>query len=124
MNLPLSQSYHQQVPNMVNPTLEELSLLHASICQALGDPKRILILYALDEEPRHVTALAEALNMPQPTVSRHLAVLRDRGLVQTERNGTAVTYALTDGRIIEVLNTMRQILRSVLEQQSGILVTM
>lgn len=109
---------------MVNPTLEELSLLHASICQALGDPKRILILYALDEEPRHVTALAEALNMPQPTVSRHLAVLRDRGLVQTERNGTAVTYALTDGRIIEVLNTMRQILRSVLEQQSGILVTM
>ncbi len=107
---------------MNNPTLDELSLLHANICQALGDPKRILILYALDDEPRHVTALAEALNMPQPTVSRHLGVLRDRGLVQTERNGTAVTYALTDGRIIEVLNTMRQILRSVLAQQSDILV--
>ncbi len=104
------------------PTLEELSLLHANICQALGDPKRILILYALDDEPRHVTALAEALNMPQPTVSRHLGVLRDRGLVQTERNGTAVIYTLTDGRIIELLNTMRQILRSVLAQQSDILV--
>ena len=109
-------------PSINNPSLDELSLLHANICQALGDPKRILILYALDDEPRHVTALADALNMPQPTVSRHLAVLRDRGLVQTERNGTAVTYTLTDGRIIEVLNTMRQILRSVLAQQSGILV--
>jgi ArsR family transcriptional regulator len=107
---------------MNNPTLDELSLLHANICQALGDPKRILILYALDDGPRHVTALAEALNMPQPTVSRHLGVLRDRGLVQTERNGTAVIYTLSDGRIIKVLNTMRQILRDVLEQQSGVLI--
>ena len=49
-------------------------------------------------------------------------MLRDRGLVQNERHGTAVIYTLTDGRIIEVLNTMRQILRDVLEQQSGVLI--
>lgn len=109
---------------MQNPTLEELHLLHANICQALGDPKRILILYALYDQPRHVSALAEDLGMPQPTVSRHLAVLRDRGLVRTERNGTAVVYTLTDGRMIEVLNTMRQIMRTILAQQSGLLVTM
>jgi len=108
--------------NMNSPSLDELTLLHANICQALGDPKRILILFALSEQPHHVTALAEELGMPQPTVSRHLGVLRDRGLVQTERNGTAVIYSLTDARIIEVLNTMRQILRDVLEQQSGVLI--
>ena len=107
---------------MPNPSFDELSLLHANICQALGDPKRIMMLYALHEQPRHVSALAADLNMPQPTVSRHLGVLRDRGLVQTERNGTAVVYTLTDGRMIEVLNTMRQILRDVLEQQSGVLI--
>lgn len=106
---------------MNTPTLDELSLLHANICQALGDPKRILILYSLYEEPRHVTALAEDLGMPQPTVSRHLRVLRERGLVKTERNGTAVTYTVTDTRMITVLDTMRQVLRDVLEQQSVIL---
>lgn len=106
---------------MKNPTLEELNLLHANICQALGDPKRILILYSLYEQPRHVTALANDLNMPQPTVSRHLRVLRERGLVQTERNGTAVVYEITDVRMIDVLNTMRQVLRDVLEQQSDVL---
>ncbi|MBE2221438.1 MAG: winged helix-turn-helix transcriptional regulator [Anaerolineae bacterium] len=106
---------------MSNPTLEELDLLHANICQALGDPKRILILYALDEQPRHVTALADDLGMPQPTVSRHLRVLRQRNLVSTERNGAAVVYTIQDNRIISVLDTMRGILRDSLAQQSDML---
>ena len=69
---------------------QEVNLLHASICQALADPKRILILYALSEGPRTVTELTECLDVPQPTVSRHLKVLRERRLVATERAGTSV----------------------------------
>lgn len=106
---------------MNQPTLNELNLLHANICQALGDPKRIFILYSLYAEPRHVSALAADLGMPQPTVSRHLRVLRERGLVKTERNGTAVIYTVTDDRMIKVIDTMRQILRDVLEEQAVIL---
>ena len=108
---------------MNQPTLEELNLLHANVCQALGDPKRIMILYALAEGPHFVTALAQELEMPQPTVSRHLRVLRERGLVRTERDGTAVAYHLREERIIHVLNEMRQILRDTLERQSGMLVS-
>jgi ArsR family transcriptional regulator len=106
---------------MESPTLDELNLLHANICQALGDPKRLFILYALHEQPRNVTQLADDLFMPQPTVSRHLRVLRERGLVQTDRQGTAVIYTLTDNRMIQVLNVMRTVLRDVLAQQSGLL---
>ena len=103
------------------PTISELKLLHGNICQALGDPKRILILYALDEEPRHVTALAKNLGFPQPTVSRHLRVLRQRSLVQTERSGPAVVYRLTDRRIIEILDNMRLVLRDAMDRQSSVL---
>ena len=46
----------------------EVNLLHAGICQALADPNRILILYALSDGPRTVTELTEALDVPQPTV--------------------------------------------------------
>ncbi len=104
-----------------SPTISELDLLHANICQALGDPKRILILYALHEKPRHVTALADDLEMPQPTVSRHLRVLRQRSLVTTERDGPAVVYQLADPRMIEILNVMRQVLRDALARQSSVL---
>lgn len=106
---------------MENPTINELNLLHANICQALGDPKRILILYALNDSPRHVTGLAEDLDMPQPTVSRHLRVLRQRALVTTERNGAAVVYKLADLRMIDILNTMRVILRDSLVRQASVL---
>lgn len=103
------------------PQIEELELLHANICQALGDPKRIQILYALHGEPRYVSALADDLGMPQPTVSRHLQVLRQRSLVLTERDGQTVVYSLADPRIIEVLNTMRRIMRDALDRQTNVL---
>jgi ArsR family transcriptional regulator len=103
------------------PQLDELNLLHAHICLALAEPKRIQILYALHEEPRYVSALAELLRTPQPTVSRHLKVLRERGLVLTKRIGPAVVYRLADDRIITVLNLMRQLLRDTLVRQAKVL---
>jgi DNA-binding transcriptional ArsR family regulator len=96
---------------MTKPRLEqEIDLLHNRICYALADPKRILILYVLSEGPRCVNELVEALDLPQSTVSRHLRVLRERGLVQTERRGTAIYYTLADLRIIEALDVLRAIL--------------
>jgi DNA-binding transcriptional ArsR family regulator len=102
-----------------SPQIEELNLLHANICQALGDIKRIQILYILHEKPRRVSDLVDELEVPQPTVSRHLALLRQRSLVTSERNGTEAIYHLTDPRIIDVLNEMRILLRDVLDRQSN-----
>ena len=98
----------------------EVNLLHANLCQALADPTRILILYALAESPRHVTGLAELLDTPQPTVSRHLKVLRERRLVSTARDGASVLYTLADARVIEALDTLRAVLMSALSQQAAL----
>ena len=82
---------------MVSQTLQqEVSQLEANFCSALSDPTRILMLYALSEGPRNVTELTNELGISQPTASRHLKVLRERGLVQTTRQGTTVTYHLAD----------------------------
>lgn len=106
---------------MSYPPLEELNLLHASICRALADPKRILILYALADQPRHVTALAEELDLPQSTVSRHLQTLRHHSLVFSERDGPSVVYYLSDGRIINVLDVMRQVMFDAYIQKSSVI---
>ncbi|MBN1935174.1 MAG: winged helix-turn-helix transcriptional regulator [Anaerolineae bacterium] len=89
---------------------QEVNLLHTRVCYALSDPKRVLILYLLSEGGRFVNEIAEMLDIPQPTVSRHLRVLRERELVQVERQGTAIRYSLTDVRIIQALDLMRGIL--------------
>lgn len=101
---------------MAIPSGEELDTMHYHICQAVGDTKRLMILYALHERPRYVTELAALLDTPQPTVSRHLAILLERGIVTKERKGAAMIYRLTDVRFIAVLNQMRTILADILAQ--------
>jgi DNA-binding transcriptional ArsR family regulator len=98
---------------MIDPKLEkEIHLLHQRVCPALGDPKRLLILYALEDGPLCVGELTEALQLSQPTVSRHLGVLRQRGLVNTERRGTAVYYSLVDERLLQAVDLLRAVLQS------------
>ncbi|MBN1641936.1 MAG: winged helix-turn-helix transcriptional regulator [Anaerolineae bacterium] len=95
----------------IDPQLElEVDLLHSRVCQALADPKRVLILYLLTEGPQCVGELVDALDLPQSTVSRHLGILRERDLVQAERKGACVYYTLTDRRIIDALDIMRKVL--------------
>lgn len=106
---------------MAVPSKQELELLHQNMCQAVADVKRIQIMYALHDEPCHVTALAERLDTPQPTISRHLAILKQRGIVTKEREGVTVVYRLTDDRIIGVLDTMRILLRDFLENKTNVL---
>jgi len=88
--------------------------------QALADPTRILILYALAESPRRVSGLAELLDAPQSTVSRHLKVLRERRLVTTAREGANVVYALADSRVIDALDILRAVLMNALSQQAAL----
>ena len=95
----------------------EVNLLHANICHGLSDPKRILLLYALHQRPMHVNELAEALEAPQPTVSRHLKVLRERRLVEAVREGPSVRYSLADERVIEALDLLRAVLLGTLSRQ-------
>ena len=101
---------------MAIPTQEEVDLLHDRMCKAVADPTRIRIMYALSEAPRNVTELTEILDTPQPTVSRHLALLRERSIVISERQGMSVVYELADERIISILDTMRELLRDTIQQ--------
>ena len=106
---------------MVNQILkQEIIQLEADFCAALSDPTRILLLYALKEKPLNVTELTGELGVSQPTVSRHLKVLRDRRLVFTERHGTVVTYHLADQRIVQAMDLLRSAMRDRLTQAASI----
>lgn len=102
---------------MDNALREEVNRLHAQICGGLADPNRILILYTLGEAPRNVTELADVLELPQPTVSRHLKTLRERDMVRAERDGQSVIYSLADRRITDALDLLRAFLTESLRSQ-------
>lgn len=107
----------------MQPTLvNEVNQLHAEICAGLADPKRILILYTLAEKPCTVTEIVGALGLSQPVISRHLKVLRERGMVTARRTGSSVEYSLGDHRLIEALDLLRATLRDFLSHRAQIAV--
>ena len=104
---------------MVSKALkDEINHLHAHVCSGLADPIRILILYKLNEGAHKVTGLAETLDTPQSTISRHLKVLRERGMVTSQREGASVFYSLSDQRVIEALDILRSIMADNLKSQA------
>ncbi len=106
---------------MIDPKLEqEVTLMHNRVCSGIADPKRVLILYAIEKEPLCVTDLVEALGMTQPMISRHLRVLRERNLVTAERRGSQVYYSLADKRILEAMNLLRGVLAAQLASEQDI----
>ena len=106
---------------MFDPDLrQELEELTRGACKALNDPKRLMILYALDGRPRSVGELSDLLGVPQPNVSQHLAVLRERRLVEVERDGNRAIYALGDPRVIQAIDILRQVARDGLGRRLAI----
>ena len=76
------------------------------------------MLYALAENPRNVTELAEAVGISQPAASRHLNILRERGMVTAQRDGQSVIYQLADVRVIQALDLLRAMLANKLKNQA------
>jgi ArsR family transcriptional regulator len=81
----------------------------AEFFKALAHPIRIRILELLRGGPMSVTQLQEASGVPAPLVSQHLAVLRGRSIVVTERRGTTVIYRVRDVELFTLLDAARQI---------------
>jgi DNA-binding transcriptional ArsR family regulator len=72
--------------------------------KALSDPTRREILKLLRSGPRTSGEIAEKFPSAWATISRHLAVLRDAGLILSERNGQQIVYELNTTVFDDVVN--------------------
>jgi len=84
--------------------------MQAQLCHSLGNAVRLRIIHELKEAPKSVNEISALVGESQPTVSRHLAVLRTAGLLTGRRKGQEVFYELTNPKVVEVCEMMRGIL--------------
>lgn len=97
---------------MIDERAMRLFKLQADICKTMADPNRLMILHELKQGEMSVGQLTVILGLPQSNVSRHLAVLRERGIVDTRRNRTTIYYRLSDAKIADACNLVREVLES------------
>ncbi len=67
------------------------------VMKALSDPSRVKVVKMLQQKEMCVCEIQAALGLAQPTVSKHLKVLEDAGLVQSKKDGLWVNYSLSSG---------------------------
>jgi ArsR family transcriptional regulator len=89
-----------------------LQAFKAEFFKTLGHPVRIRILESLIGGERSVQDLQEALDLEQPIVSQHLAMLRAKSIVKARKEGTTVWYAIRDAAIGELLAIARRVFDS------------
>lgn len=84
----------------------------AKVCrclQGISHEIRLGVILALKSGEMNVSSLVNTLNIPQPTLSQHLGLMRDRGIVTTRREGNQVFYQVEDQRIFELLDMVKTV---------------
>lgn len=69
----------------------------ARVAKALAHPSRLMMLDLLGDREMNVTEITRAVGADQSTVSKHLAILKDAGLIAARREGTTSFYQVTCG---------------------------
>lgn len=95
--------------------------LVSTMCKAMNDPKRLMILYSLKEQHLSVGDIADLLESNYANVSQHLAVLRERGLVESSRQGNTIYYSLRHPKIIHAIDTLRLVMQEEISRRIELL---
>ncbi|MBV5316318.1 MAG: winged helix-turn-helix transcriptional regulator [Desulfobulbaceae bacterium] len=94
--------------------------LFLRVMKALSDPNRVRVLKLLENKALCVCEITEVLGLAQPTVSSHMKILEDAGLVKKVRQGTWMIYSQSDGSESEYAGTMLVTLKNWLNDDNGL----
>src|SRR5665648_260792 len=104
---------------MANNTKIDMTIfnLQAELSKTLSHPIRLAILHSLRDSEKNVNELTEILGISQSNLSQHLALMRQKGILQTRRQGTCVYYSVVNGKINQACDMVREVLIDQLTQK-------
>lgn len=81
----------------------------ADLLKALANPQRLRVLCLLIEGERSVSQINQRVPLSQSALSQHLAVLREKGLVDTRKQAQTVFYRVAEGPVHRIIQTLHEI---------------
>lgn len=95
--------------------------IKADFLSALANPARLRIIEILKDGEATVGAISASLQLPQPSVSKHLAILRQANIVGARQEKASVYYSIRDRDIYKVLKPVTQMLKKNLRDSQAAL---
>ncbi len=84
--------------------------LQAEISKTLANPIRLAILHTLNGCEKSVNELTDIIGISQSNLSQHLALMRQKGIVKTRKQGTSIYYSVTNPKINQACDMVREVL--------------
>lgn len=84
--------------------------IQADLCRCMSSAVRIEIVHVLRDGPQRVTEIARITGHPQATISRHLGVLRNGGVVFAHRHAQDIIYQIANPKIVKICDLMLEVL--------------
>lgn len=97
--------------------VKERYRIQAEFCKSMAHPLRLEVIDLLRGRDLTVQEIAEEAGVRQANLSQHLAVLRNRGIVRSTRDGNNVIYTLANKKVVEACTLIREILSEQLDRQ-------
>jgi len=102
--------------------MSDLFNRHAEICKTFSHPKRLEIISSLRGNAELTASrLLEKIKIGKVNLSQHMSVLIQKGVVKSRREGINVFYRLSDERITQACDIMREVLLSKIREDSKVL---
>lgn len=101
--------------------MERIYVMHAECCKVFSHPVRLKILDCLREGKKTVNELTKEVEASQSNVSQHLSLMKEKGIVIAKRKGKYVYYKVTNEKILQAFDLVKDFLKEGLEEKQKVL---
>lgn len=91
-------------------SIEDSEIVRAAHClKAMSHPLRLKILCTLGSHSVSVQAIVDRVGTTQSNISQHLAILKEKGILDCKKNANRVYYYVDDERTLQLISLMREV---------------
>ena len=97
--------------------MENIFELHADVCKVFSNSKRLEILNTLRDRELTASELIEKIGLSKANLSQHMSILKSKGVVLSRREGVNIYYRISNAKIIQACDLMREVLLEQLQEK-------
>src|SRR4030066_1278306 len=97
--------------------MEKIFELHADVCKGFSNAKRLEILNTLRDRELTASELIEKIGISKANLSQHMSILKSKGVVLSRREGVNIYYRISNAKIIQACDLMREVLLDQLQEK-------
>ena len=100
---------------------DQIYAYHAEMCKVFSHPKRLELINLLRDDEMSVGELSQKLGLTPANLSQHLAMMRERHILLTRKEGNMVYYRIANPKLLRAFDMLREMLFEQIRQDAALI---